>query len=285
MILVFAKTGQVAKELQKYKNIFALDRTQANLMKPYMCSEAIVTYKPLAVINAAAYTSVDKAEYEEDVATQINSIAPVEMAKTCAKLNIPFVHISTDYVFDGKGNSSWKSSDATNPVNAYGRTKLKGEEGIISSGAIYVILRTSWIISSHGSNFLKTMLQLSKSRQKLNVVSDQFGGPTPARDIARACKLIAQELINNPHKKGIYHLSGTPNVNWCEFANIIFKEAGLKTIANPVLTTEYPTLSRRPYNSRLNCSSTLKNFNIFRPRWRDSLKLILKEFELENETS
>ena len=282
MILVFGKTGQVASELMKFDEILSLDRAQVNLSNPKQCKSLIAYYQPTAVINAAAYTAVDRAEEEEDLANLINGEAPRSMAIACAEWNIPMVHISTDYVFNGSGFASWQTFDATVPKNAYGRSKLKGEVAIKETGCIYAILRTSWVFSAQGNNFVKTMLLLSETRESLNVVDDQIGGPTWARDIAKACVSIAQQLIQEPRKSGIYHFSGKPNVSWCQFANVIFEKAGRKVVANPILTSEYPTLAQRPINSRLNCGLTESTFNIPRPDWRDGLNCILKDMGIRS---
>ena len=279
MILVFGKTGQVAKELSTFENILTLNREQADLTDLDACREAIVSNKPKAVINAAAYTSVDGAESDEYLARRINGEAPAKIAEVCAELKIPLVHISTDYVFDGSGATPWSCSDATSPLNAYGRSKLEGEKGIEASGCNYAILRTSWIVSQHGNNFVRTMLQLSEKRDSVTVVDDQIGGPTCACDIARACILIAQQLINEPHKAGIYHYTGQPDVSWYEFANAIFEDAGRSTIATPIPTSSYRTAAARPLNSRLNCSTTEDIFGIHRPFWRVGLENILKELD------
>jgi dTDP-4-dehydrorhamnose reductase len=280
MILVFGKKGQAARELGKFDGTILLDREQANLIDLETCKQAITNYKPKAVINAAAYTSVDKAEKEEALASIINGEAPGVMARVCAKLKIPLVHISTDYVFDGSGETPWQTFDKPNPKNSYGRSKFRGEEAIKSSGCIYAILRTSWVVSAHGSNFVKTMLSVSEKSDCVNVVNDQIGGPTCAKDIAKACISIANQLINNPNKSGIYHLSGKPDVSWCQFANAIFELAGRATIANPILTSEYPTLAVRPLNSRLNFGLTEKTFQFSRPKWRDGLEDILRDLEI-----
>ena len=285
MILVFGKTGQVGRELQKLEGIFCLDRIKVDLVDTAACMEAIVRYKPSAVINAAAYTAVDKAEEQEEIANLINGETPGAMAKACTDLNIPLVHISTDYVFDGTGDRAWQTTDLTNPKNAYGRSKLKGEEAIKDSGCTYVILRTSWVFSAHGNNFIKTMLRLSGSKESLNVVDDQVGGPTPASDIAKTCKEIAQQLIGSPQKSGIFHFSGLPDISWCEFANAIFEQAGKKTIARPITTSEYPTPASRPLNSRLDCSLTKSTFDIAQPNWRVGLKNILRDLEINHETA
>ena len=285
MILVFGKSGQVARELQSHKDVYAIGRDQANLSIPTTCAEAIRRYKPRAVINAAAYTAVDKAESEESLANTINGEAPGIMAKTCADLSIPFVHISTDYIFDGLGTTPWSVSEPPNPKNAYGRSKLKGEQAIKASGCAYAILRTSWVVSAHGNNFVETMRRLSKTRDYVTVVDDQIGGPTCARDIAQTCISVAEQLTRDPSKLGIYHYSGQPNVSWCQFANAIFEQMGCKTVASPIPTMEYPTPARRPLNSRLDCEVTHNTFGIARPFWRDGLQEILRDLENSHDTA
>jgi len=283
MILVFGKTGQVATELESHKDVIAIGRGQADLSKPSTCAEAIRRYKPHAVINAAAYTAVDKAESEEGLAHTINGDAPGVMAATCAELDIPLVHISTDYVFFGMGSKPWQIVDHPNPKNAYGRSKLKGEQAILASGCVHAILRTSWVISAHGHNFVKTMRRFSEARDHISVVDDQIGGPTCARDIAQTCIAIAEQLILDQSKSGIYHYSGQPNVSWCQFANAIFEQMDCKTIASSISTTEYPTPALRPLNSRLDCEAIQKTFGIARPFWRDGLVEILRELEGEHD--
>ena len=283
MILVFGKTGQVATELQSHKDVIAIGRNQADLSVPTTCTQAIRRYKPRAVINAAAYTTVDKAEIEEHLANKINGEAPGAMARACSDLGIPFVHISTDYVFDGTGTKPWSILDTPNPRNAYGRSKLTGEQAIKASGCVHAILRTSWVVSAHGSNFVKTMRRLSETRDHIAVVDDQIGGPTCARDIAQTCLSITEQLIQDQSKSGIYHYSGQPNVSWCQFANAIFEQMDCKTIARPIPTTEYPTPASRPLNSRLDCEATEDIFGIARPYWRDGLKEILRDLEGEDD--
>ena len=281
MILVFGKTGQVATELQSYEDVIAIGRDQADLSNPSTCVEAISHYKPRVVINAAAYTAVDKAESEEGLANTINGDAPGAMASACAEIDIPMVHISTDYVFFSMGSEPWQSNDNPNPKNAYGRSKLKGEQAIKASGCVHAILRTSWVVSAHGHNFVKTMRRLSQTRDRINVVDDQVGGPTCARDIAQTCISIAEQLIQDQSKSGIYHYSGQPNISWCQFANAIFEQIDCKTVGSPISTTEYPTPALRPLNSRLDCAQTESIFGITRPFWRDGLKEILKDLEGE----
>ena len=279
MILVFGKTGQVATELQRLGDVVALGRDQADLADPAACADAIRTHAPRAVINAAAYTAVDRAEEEEALATLINGDAPTAMAQACADIGIPLVHISTDYVFAGMGDAPWHPNDPTTPQNAYGRSKLVGEIGIRNSGAVHAILRTSWVVSAHGANFVKTMLRLSDTRDALTVVADQIGGPTPARDIAAACLQIAEQLIEDPSKSGTYHFSGAPDVSWADFATAIFERAGKAVTVTPIPTTEYPTPANRPLNSRMDCGATQQAFGIPRPDWREGLNMILQELE------
>ena len=276
-ILVFGRSGQVTTEIQTLADILALGRAEVDLSDPAACSAAINAYRPRAVINAAAYTAVDRAEEEEELATVINGDAPTAMAQACAALNIPLVHISTDYVFSGNGTSAWAPADKRTPQNAYGRSKLAGEQGIRAAGCTHAILRTSWVFSAHGSNFVKTMLRLSESHDKLSVVDDQIGGPTPARAIAAACLSIAQQLCEDPDKTGTYHFSGAPDVSWCTFAREIFAQAGRSTHISPIATRDYPTPAARPLNSQLDCQTTEQVFGISRPNWRANFAEIITD--------
>ncbi|MDA8817160.1 dTDP-4-dehydrorhamnose reductase [Alphaproteobacteria bacterium] len=277
MILVFGQSGQVGHELQSFADTVSLSRNEADLRNQEQCVDLIREHNPSAVINAAAYTNVDRAEEDEELATIINSDAPRRMAETCAILGIPFVHLSTDYVFDGSGNDAWLPVSKTNPKNVYGQSKEAGERGVIESGVIYGILRTSWVVSSRGDNFIKTMLRLSETCNELSIVSDQIGAPTPARDIAHACYQIATGLVANPEKSEVYHFSGTPNVSWYDFAAEIFRQVGRNVHLTPILSADYPTAASRPLNSRLDCEGTLIEFGIEQPDWREGLKEILVE--------
>lgn len=279
MILVFGQSGQIARELDALNGVVTLSRSQADLSNPASCDLAIRKFNPKAVINAAAYTSVDKAEVEESLATIVNGDAPSIMAKTCADIGIPFVHISTDYVFDGMGEEPWLPCDPTNPKNAYGRSKEAGEKGVIASGAVYAILRSSWVVSAHGTNFIKTMLRLSENRNTLSVVTDQIGSPTPARDIANACYQIASSLCINSEKSGIYHFSGTPYVSWYDFAKEIFRQAGRDIDLLPILSSEFETAAQRPLNSRLECTNIWTQFFIKVPDWKIGIETVLEELE------
>ena len=277
MILIFGKTGQVARELRSARDVLALDRNLTDLSNPSSCYDAIKVHTPEAVINAAGYTNVDKAESEENLARIVNANSPKAMAQACETLKIPLVHLSTDYVFDGTGDQPWQPKDVPNPQNAYGRSKKIGEDCIRAVGSTHGILRTSWVVSSHGNNFVKTMLNLSENRDSLSVVADQIGGPTPAKDIAKACLQIVEQLRQDPSKSGTYHFSGTEDVSWADFATEIFKQTRRSVSVLPVPTCDYPTPAVRPLNSRLNCSRTGEVFSIHRPDWRIGLNDILTE--------
>jgi dTDP-4-dehydrorhamnose reductase len=277
MILVFGKTGQLARELAQSDDVICLGRGDADLTNPAACAAAIKTHAPTAVINAAAYTAVDRAEEEETLAHVINGEAPGAMARACAGLGIPFVQVSTDYIFDGSGNTPWCPKDATGPLNAYGRSKLAGEAAVRAAGGPHAILRCSWVVSSHGNNFVKTMLRLGRDRDGLSIVADQIGAPTPARDLARACLEMAGQLQQAPGKSGTYHLQGAPQVSWAGFAREIFAQANIACAVTDIATRDYPTPAVRPLNSRLDCSVLETVFGIPQPDWRQGLSEILKD--------
>jgi dTDP-4-dehydrorhamnose reductase len=207
------------------------------------------------------------------------------MARACADLGIPFVQISTDYVFDGGGDKPWATDAPTGPLGAYGRTKLAGELGVQAAGGTYAILRTSWVVSAHGNNFVKTMLRLGAERDGLNVVNDQIGGPTGARDIAVACHNIALQLAADSKKSGIYHFSGGPDCSWADFARAIFVRAGLQCSVSDIPSSQYPTPAVRPHNSRLDCTSTTTVFGITRPEWANTVTQILTELGHMHDTA
>ena len=276
MILLFGKTGQVATELQRLGDVTALGRDQAALERPEACAEVIHSHRPRVVINAAAYTAVDRAEDEEPLATTINGAAPAAMARACAEIGAPLVHISTDYVFDGSGTLPWSPDDPTNPINAYGRSKLAGETGIRAAGGPHAILRTSWVFSAHGNNFVKTMLRLSAERDSLRVVEDQVGCPTPASAIANALWRMAGAMREG-QPGGVYHFGGQPAVSWCGFAQAIFERAGRDVALAGIPTAEFPTPAKRPANSRLDCTALEADFGIKAPDWRAGLDEVLRE--------
>jgi len=280
-ILVFGRTGQVAGELQRRCpdgwRMIALGRDEADLIQPERCARAVLDHEADAVINAAAYTDVDRAEDEEAIANLVNGEAPAAMAAAATMKGIPFLHVSSDYVFDGSGSDAWRPDDATGPLGAYGRSKLLGEQGVRAAGGSYAILRTSWVFSAQGRNFVKTMLRLGETRDSIRVVSDQVGGPTPAADIATALLRIAAALHAGVGQTGTYHFSGAPDVSWADFARLIFERANMKVKVEDIDSAGYPTKARRPANSRLDCHSLKLKHGIDRPDWRSGLDDVLGE--------
>lgn len=274
-LLVFGRTGQVATELARVvPDAVFLGRERVDLMDPAACAAAVKDCD--AVINAAAWTAVDKAETEEAAATVVNGDAPAAMARACARLGVPFLHVSTDYVFDGAGERPFRPDDPTGPLGAYGRSKLAGELGVRAAGGNAAILRTSWVVSAHGTNFVKTMLRLGRERESLNVVADQVGGPTPAAAIAAALVTMARAMVAG-QPGGTYHFSGAPDVSWAGFAREIMAQAGFGCVVNDIPSSAYPTPAKRPANSRMDCSSLERDFGIARPDWKAGLTDILVE--------
>ena len=277
-VLVFGKTGQVATELARVGggDVLCLGRDEADLSDPEACAAVIRGTDATAVINAAAYTAVDKAEDAEALATVVNGETPGAMARATAEKGLPFLHVSTDYVFDGTGDVPWRETDKVAPLNAYGRSKLKGEEEIAAAGGAYAILRTAWVFSAHGNNFVKTMLRLSAERDSLRVVEDQVGCPTPARAIADALWRMAGAMSEG-QPGGVYHFGGQPAVSWCGFAQAIFERVGRDVALAGIPTAEFPTPAKRPANSRLDCTALEADFGIKAPDWRAGLDEVLKE--------
>lgn len=277
-VLLFGGSGQVGVEIRRRGVAAWPGRDEADLSIPGSCARIIEKVRPSAIINAAAYTAVDRAESETELAWSVNAAAPAEMARTASDLEIPFLHISTDYVFDGSGADSWSEDDVPAPLNAYGRTKLAGEEAVRAAGGIHAIVRSSWVISEYGDNFVRKILRLARGGALLEVVEDQVGGPTPAADLAAAMLGIANSLIGGA-RGGLYHFSGTPDASWADLAREVVAGAGLATRIRRVRTTDRPTRARRPLNSRLDCSKLQRDFGISRPDWRVGLKKILSGIE------
>lgn len=284
-VLVFGQSGQVAQELARTvpAGVQAqfLSRADADLSDPEACVVALQAQQPApdCVINAAAYTAVDRAEEEEALATTINATTPGALARAAAALQIPFLHVSTDYVFDGTGRDPWRETDPTRPLGAYGRSKLAGEEAVRAAGGTHVILRTSWVVSAHGANFVKTMLRLAQTRDHLTIVADQVGGPTPAADIAKTLWSVAQAFHDGQGRSGTYHFSGAPDVSWADFAREIFAQSNAAVTVEDIPSSDYPTPAARPGNSRLDCTALQTNFGIQRPDWRRGLASILSDLK------
>ncbi|SEO23730.1 dTDP-4-dehydrorhamnose reductase [Gemmobacter aquatilis] len=278
-LLVFGQTGQVARELQRAApEARYLGRDHADLTNPAACAAAIRASGAQAVINAAAYTAVDRAESDTATAQLVNGDSPGGMAQACAAQGIPFLHVSTDYVFDGTGTAPWRPEDPTAPINVYGRTKLAGEAAVRTSGARHVILRTSWVFSAHGANFVKTMLRLGAERSHLRVVADQIGGPTPAKGIAATLLTLAAALRDGA-TGGTHHYAGVPETSWSCFARETFAQAGMDVTVEDIPTEAYPTPARRPLNSRLDCAALATDFGITPPDWRAGLAEVIGELK------
>jgi dTDP-4-dehydrorhamnose reductase len=276
-VLQFGATGQMALEAMARAPSFgmtltALSRTEADLADPAAIGRIVEQADADLVINAAAYTAVDRAESERELAFLINAESPGAMARACAARGIPLVHVSTDYVFAGGGSRPWREDDPVAPINAYGDSKLAGEQAIWASSARAAILRTSWVFSAHGANFVKTMLRLS-DRPQLKVVDDQRGRPTYAGDLAEAALVAGARLAQDPESPtGLFHFAGEGAVSWAEFARTIFAMRGgpAPEVAG-IPSAEYPTPAARPANSVLDCERIEGAFGIVPRSWRDGL--------------
>ena len=285
-VLITGKNGQVGSCLVSQLsnmteiNFLALSREELDITNAEQVSKIVNEYKPSVIINAAAYTAVDKAESEVELANAINNLGPKNLAKAAAQVNAAIIHISTDYVFAGNKEGLYIETDEVNPQGVYGQTKLAGEQSVAQECDAHIILRTAWVFSEFGNNFVKTMLRLAQTRDTLGVVGDQFGGPTYAGDIAKAIVSIAQQLQQGSTKFGVYNYSGYPHVSWQEFASEIFEKALAKNLiqspimVNSILTADYPTPAKRPANSKLDCSKITTDFSIQPSDWKAALNTI-----------
>lgn len=297
-ILLIGTNGQVGRELHKMLpragEVTALDRQRLDLTQPADIRSAIRTARPQFIVNAAAYTAVDKAESEESVARAINAVAPAVMAEEAAKIGATLIHYSTDYVFDGTKASPYTEEDSPNPLNAYGRTKLEGELAVRASGAAHLIFRTTWVYAAEGKNFLLTILRLATQREELKIVRDQIGAPTLNVEIAKAtCDILAQLSGAAPaavaEASGIYHLTAGGQTTWYDFTNAILERAAripaetpwfaaatnhLPLIARrviPIAASEYPLPAKRPAYSVLSNARLNRTFSLRMPEWQDQL--------------
>ncbi|MFC4347230.1 dTDP-4-dehydrorhamnose reductase [Kordiimonas lipolytica] len=282
-IFVIGSDGQLALSLLEAasaRNITleAFGPPSVDLTNPSSLEAPIRNFKPTVIVNAAAYTAVDAAEDNEDLARSINATGPEVAAQIADELDIPFIQVSTDYVFDGTKKDAYVEDDPTGPQGAYGRTKLEGEDLVLSAANKAIVLRTSWVYSPFGKNFLKTMLMLAKTRDELGVVADQVGNPTYAPDIAEAILAIVEQIAQTGWRdefRGVFHLAGTGTASWHEFAEAIFEAGtahGLKRPHVKALTTaDYPTPAKRPANSRLDCSKLAETFGVHLPSWEQSM--------------
>ena len=284
-LAVTGKNGQVVSALQALASdeleIVALGRPELDLAQPETVLKALREVKPDVVVSAAAYTAVDKAESEQDIAFAVNRDGARAVAQAASDIGIPVIHLSTDYVFDGTKDTAYVESDPTGPTSVYGRSKLEGERAVSEATDNYVVLRTAWVYSEYGNNFVKTMLRLSENRDEINVVADQFGCPTSANDIAAAVVTIARKLVEDSSAplRGVFHLSGTGETNWANFAKQIFalsaENGGKSIVVNDITTEQYPTPARRPANSRLDCSKLEEVYGIKLPSWQTSTRAVV----------
>lgn len=288
-ILVSGAQGQVGRELvsvaesQGY-DVIAAARAELDITNADNVNSLFKQHKPDIVINAAAYTAVDKSETEQEMAYAINRDGAKNLALACHKYAIPLLHISTDYVFNGDKSEAYKEDDDVSPLGIYGESKWQGEQAIRDNHQKSLILRVAWVFGAQGNNFVKTMLRLANERDELNVVADQYGGPSPASDIALALiKLVDLYKQNNDLDWGTYHFCGTPKTTWYDFANEIFNQANKiellnkKITVNAITTEQYPTPAKRPQNSMLDCSKIKETFGIDMPDWRAGLFKVLTE--------
>lgn len=282
-ILITGGSGQVGTELQRLAwpadwEILAPDRAALDLSDATEVAAYLAANDVAAIINAAAYTAVDRAESDVAAAWRINALVPAILAAA----GLPIVHLSTDYVFDGDGKDAYLPDDPTNPLGVYGASKLGGELAVRTANRRHAIVRTSWVVSAHGNNFVKTMLRLGADRPELSVVADQHGAPTAAADLARAVRTIALRLVNDPDgPTGIWHFSNAGATIWHGFAAEIFRQASKRGGPSPTLraitTAEYPTPARRPANSRLSTATLTRDFGIVPRPWQQALSDILEE--------
>lgn len=284
-ILVLGAGGQVGRALKELLNSRAiiLGREEADLSQPERLESILASHAPSAIINAAAYTQVDKAEEEKELAFTVNAEAPSIIARYCLEREIPFIHYSTDYVFNGEGDEPWQEEDQTAPLNTYGASKLAGEEAIAAVGGNYLIFRTSWVYDGQGKNFLNTMLRLGATKEELSIVADQFGAPTYAPHLADATlKALNHAQAKPVFPSGIYHLCHGGVTSWHGFATQIFERAsrlGMKLTVkkvNAIPSSAYPTPAKRPHNSRLDCAKAKDILDIRLPAWEVGLNACME---------
>jgi len=287
-ILVAGKTGQLARCLvaaarRRATALVSVGRPELDLARPAALAQVIEAHAPRAIINAAAYTAVDKAEAEPALAMAVNRDGARALADAAARLGVPFIHVSTDYVFDGRKDASYREEDAPVALGIYGRSKLEGEAAVADAYSAGVILRTSWVYSPFGQNFVTTMLRLAATREKVGVVDDQHGAPTGAPDLAHAIlDLIGLAgAARDRDTGGIYHLAAAGETTWYGFAEAIFsgwaRRGHRVPMLEPITTAQYPTAARRPANSRLDCSKIARVFGLRLPPWQKSLERCLDE--------
>ncbi len=288
--LVTGREGQVVQSLLEqcrrpehaHIELIAIGRPDLDLAKPETISSAVHDIKPDLIISAAAYTAVDQAESDEETARQVNALGPRALAEAAASRQIPIVHLSTDYVFDGMKSQPYVETDPVGPVSAYGRTKLEGERHLLEIARNVAILRTAWVYSPFGKNFAKTMLRLAETRDALNVVADQIGNPTSALDIADGILKVARNMIDDSAAglRGIFHMTGHGDATWADFAEEIFRVSaatgGPAATVGRISTADYPTPAKRPANSRLNNTALQSAHGVELPSWQMSTQRVIE---------
>lgn len=297
-LLVTGSGGQVGSkllnELAGLGKVVGIDVQDLDLTQTAAISAFVQKLRPAAIVNAAAYTAVDKAESEPETARKINADAVRTFGVEARKLKIPLVHYSTDYVFDGSGERPWNETDRTGPLGVYGQTKLEGEMALSASGCTHVVMRTSWVFSDHGHNFVKTMLRLGGERETLSVVSDQIGAPTSASTLARMTRLVLERAFATGQGfapfSGLYHLTCAGTTSWHGFATTIFAKARalgfplkVQTVV-PITTDAYPTPAMRPSNSRLDCSKFIETFGVRPESWENALDETLQSLKKQTQS-
>lgn len=298
-ILVTGAGGQVgyelARSLMTTGSVCALSRAQCDLASDETLRATVATHAPDVIVNAAAYTAVDRAEHDEALALRINGEAPGTLALLAREHGALLIHYSTDYVFDGSKAGAWTEADAVAPLNVYGRTKLRGEQAIAESGCDFLILRTSWVFAARGRNFLTSMLRLGREREQLGIIDDQVGAPTWARNIADATARIVDhaqgERARGDFVPGVFNLASRGETSWHGFAQRIFAQvrarrgdAALRVgRVDPIATAEYPTAARRPLNSRLDGRAVAARFSVEMPHWDDALARCLEDLDCQEQ--
>jgi dTDP-4-dehydrorhamnose reductase len=277
-ILLLGRDGQLGQALQAPLGsagaVTALGRSEVDFSEPDAVKTAIRDLQPELIVNAAAYTAVDKAETDSETAMRVNAVSVGVLGEEAARIGAPVVHYSTDYVFDGRKASPYVETDPTGPLQIYGESKLAGENALLGSGAQAVILRTSWVYAARGRNFVHTMLRLGSERSELRVVDDQVGAPTSAEDLAAATATL---LANWQQQRGVYHATAQGAVSWAGFAAEIFSIAGLAVKVVPIPAADYPTPAARPQNSRLDCGKLKADFGVELPAWQDGLRRVMQQ--------
>ena len=289
-ILVTGALGQVGFELQRalapLAEVAAVDVVDCDLADAHALRALVRRVQPVLIVNPAAYTAVDKAESEQALAYAVNATAPRVLGEEAAALGIPVVHYSTDYVFDGSGSRPWAESDTPNPLSVYGSSKWAGEQALAEANPRHLILRTSWVVGAHGANFARTMLRLAAERERLTVVADQVGAPTPASLLADLTAQLASEMLGEgAFPWGTYHVAAAGETTWCDYARFVIAEAiaagkALKAqpeSVQPIATAGYPTPARRPLNSRLDTRRFRETFGLRLPPWQEGLRHTLRQ--------